>query len=556
MRKLSSTTHGLEIQFGQLRKAVRVDKALDVAFALLFQDFVDSDENAGFFDVAKRVVDGGAKHAHRGRKTHVGAHQRRDVEAALAHGAVENLVVGAEIVFDEELSQLFFGRFEQYRIGHRDEAVAVAEMTLEKIEYHVARLTVEARIHGHFPEEVFQIGDHHREGTQAVPKIVERVETLGEIVGALVLEGDERAAELYGLREKILDEIIGEMKHVAGGQVGLSVGAERDVGSRQEAIAAQDFAGIGIPHHQLIVGFLARVEFVEVKGFSGTAAAGTKGDFAQTTDFAHHVRGIVVRDDVDLVAGLVGLAELTFGGELLQQEVARYRGDDFFHCREFMRGLHAPTGRWSLKYQGEWDGVRSIGEPIDQFAHVGCPGDGTTCRRELLPRNGLSDDNAEMAAAMAIEFVHEVEHGEIEADAEPLAPCGQPIEPIGIATLEINGHNVAMRFHTLRDKGFGPRDVLDFSVDATRTETGGEHDDVLVAGESGTDALREFTPFAAGLVDGHDERCDSGKVHQEVVGQIAHALVVMPAEDGTKHHTVGAAEGVIGDEGETAAVGI
>ena len=60
MRKLSSTTHGLEIQFGQLRKAVRVDKALDVAFALLFQDFVDSDENAGFFDVAKRVVDGGA----------------------------------------------------------------------------------------------------------------------------------------------------------------------------------------------------------------------------------------------------------------------------------------------------------------------------------------------------------------------------------------------------------------------------------------------------------------------------------------------------------------
>ena len=113
-----------------------------------------------------------------------------------------------------------------------------------------------------------------------------------------------------------------------------------------------------------------------------------------------------------------------------------------------------------------------------------------------------------------------------------------------------------MGFHTLRDKGFGPRDVLDFSVDATRTETGGEHDDVLVPGESGTDALREFAPFATGFVDGHDERCDSGNVHQEVVGQIAHALVVMPAEDGTKHHTVGAAEGVIGDEGETAAVGI
>ena len=341
----SSATHGLEKQFGQLREAFRIDIAFDVALTLLFQDLVDGYENAGFFDVAKCVVDGRAEHPHGGRKAHVGAHERRDVEAALANGTVENLVVGAEIVFDEELAELFFRRFEQYGVGHCDESVAVAEMALEKIEYHVARLTVEAWIHGHFPEEVFQIGDHHREGAQAVPKIVEGIETLGEIVGALVLEGDERAAELYGLREEILDEIIGEMKHVAGGQVGLSVGAERDVRSRQKAIAAQDFTGVRIPHHQLIVGFLARVEFVEVKGFSGTAAGGAKGDFAQTTDFAHHMRGIVVRDDVDLVAGLVGLAELTFGGELLQQEVARYRGDDFFHCREFMRGLHAPTGR-------------------------------------------------------------------------------------------------------------------------------------------------------------------------------------------------------------------
>ena len=112
MRKLSSATHGFEIQFGQLRKAVRVDEALNVPFALLFQDFVDGDENAGFFDVAERVVDGGAEHTHGGRKAHVGAHERRDVESTLSHGTVENLVVGAEIVFDEELAELFFGRFE------------------------------------------------------------------------------------------------------------------------------------------------------------------------------------------------------------------------------------------------------------------------------------------------------------------------------------------------------------------------------------------------------------------------------------------------------------
>ena len=166
---------------------VRVDKALDMAFALLFQDFVDGDENAGFFDVAKRVVDGCAEHAHGGRKAHIGAHERRDVDSTLANRAVENLVVGAEIVFNEEITKLFFGCFEQYGVGNGDEAVAIAEMALEELENHVTCLAVEARIHGHFREEVFQIGDHHRKGAQAVPKIVERVETLGEIVGALVL---------------------------------------------------------------------------------------------------------------------------------------------------------------------------------------------------------------------------------------------------------------------------------------------------------------------------------------------------------------------------------
>ena len=264
MRKLSSTTHGFEIQFGQLREAVRIDVALDVAFALLFQDFVDGDENAGFFDVAERVVDGGAEHAHGGRKTHVRADKRRDVEAALAHGAIENLVVGAEIIFDEELAKLFFGRFEQYGVGNSDEAVAIAEMALEEIEDHITCLAVEARIHGHLPEEVFQIGDHHRECTQAVPQVVEGIEAFGQLVGALVLEGDERTTEFDGLRQEVLDEIVGETEHVSGGQIRLSVGAEGDVGGRQEAVAAQDFAGIGVPHHELVVRFFAGVEFVEI----------------------------------------------------------------------------------------------------------------------------------------------------------------------------------------------------------------------------------------------------------------------------------------------------
>ena len=54
-----SATHGLEKQFGQLRERVGINVAFDVALALLFQDLVDGNEDARFFDVAKRVVDGG-----------------------------------------------------------------------------------------------------------------------------------------------------------------------------------------------------------------------------------------------------------------------------------------------------------------------------------------------------------------------------------------------------------------------------------------------------------------------------------------------------------------
>ena len=322
-----------------------------MAFALLFQDFVDGDENAGFFDVAERVVDGRAEYAHGGRKTHVRADKRRDVETALAHGTVKNLIVGAEIVFDKELAELFFGRFEQYGVRHSDEAVAIAEMALEEIENHVARLAVEARIHGHLPEEVFQIGDHHCEGAQAVPQVVEGIEAFGELLGALILEGDERTAEFDGLRQEVLDEIVGETEHVSGGQIRLSVGAEGDVGGRQEAVAAQDFAGIGVPHHELVVRFLAGVEFVEIYSFSGSPAGCTKGDFAQTSDFAHHVRCVVVGDDIDLVAGLVGLAEFALGRQLLQQQVTRYRCYDFFHFQIDFESSFTTTQAVKEKWQ-------------------------------------------------------------------------------------------------------------------------------------------------------------------------------------------------------------
>ena len=75
---------------------VLLDEGVDVADALLLEDLLDGDEDAGLLDVAEAVVDGGAEELHRGREAHVGVHQRRDVVAQLADLGVEDAVVFLE----------------------------------------------------------------------------------------------------------------------------------------------------------------------------------------------------------------------------------------------------------------------------------------------------------------------------------------------------------------------------------------------------------------------------------------------------------------------------
>lgn len=65
----------------------------DVAFLLLLEYLVDGEEYACLLDIAKFVVDSGAKHFHRGRQAHVGVDHGRNVVAVGAYGCVEYLVV-------------------------------------------------------------------------------------------------------------------------------------------------------------------------------------------------------------------------------------------------------------------------------------------------------------------------------------------------------------------------------------------------------------------------------------------------------------------------------
>ena len=313
------------------REGVGVNVAFDVALAFVLQYLVDGNEDAGLFDLAEVFVDGGAEHAHRGRKIHVGIDERRDVEAALAHRLVEHFVVGAEVVFHKEAAEFVFGHFGEDGMHSSDQSVAVAEVSFEEVQYHVARLSVEGGIHGHLPKEVFQAGDDDGERTQSVPKVVEGVEALSQIARTLVFEGDERAPEFDGLRKKVFDEVVGKLKHVARGQTWLPIVLEADVARGEETIASQDFFGIGIPDDELIVGVLAGVELIEVERKSCASPGSAEGDFAQAPDFAHHVGGVVMGDDVNLVAGLVGLAQFEFGSEFGFEQSPTDGSDDFLH---------------------------------------------------------------------------------------------------------------------------------------------------------------------------------------------------------------------------------
>ena len=93
-----------------------VDKRVDMAHALLFKYLVNSNQDACFLNIAKAIVDGGAKKLHGGRQAHVGINQRRNVVAQLTYLAVQDAIVGLEVVFAKQLLQFGLRRFNLQRL--------------------------------------------------------------------------------------------------------------------------------------------------------------------------------------------------------------------------------------------------------------------------------------------------------------------------------------------------------------------------------------------------------------------------------------------------------
>ena len=111
-----------------------------MAHALLFENLVYGYEYAGFLHVAEPVVDCRAEEFHRWAEVHVGIDEGRDVVAHLAYLAVQNPVVGTEIVFAEEFLELLGVCLYLERLHRDDEVFLVVEVFLEEIENHVSSL--------------------------------------------------------------------------------------------------------------------------------------------------------------------------------------------------------------------------------------------------------------------------------------------------------------------------------------------------------------------------------------------------------------------------------
>ena len=146
-----------------------VDKRVDMAHALLFKYLVNSNQDACFLNIAKAIVDGGAKKLHGGRQAHVGINQRRNVVAQLTYLAVQDAIVGLEVVFAEQLLQFGLRRFNLQRLHGDDEVLFIVEVFLQEEKNHVSTPTYIRGIHGHLAKEIFYVGLDNSEGTQAIP---------------------------------------------------------------------------------------------------------------------------------------------------------------------------------------------------------------------------------------------------------------------------------------------------------------------------------------------------------------------------------------------------
>lgn len=185
---------------------------------------------------------------------------------------------------------------------------------------------------------------------------------------------------------------------------------------------------------------------------------------------------------------------------------------------------------------------------------VGSPLESILGLVEGLPWDGLADSDFEGLAHIFVHLIDEKEHGYIELQLECLADIGNPVEPFRVLSTKVDGYYITVGLHTLADKGLLPGQVFDTALLFAATQSGREHQNVVVGMESSFHHGRKVTTLFARLVDGDGDWSQSWQVHEQVVDKVSEVTIVLTADDSSESDAVNTPERVVADEGVELAI--
>ena len=167
---------------------------------------------------------------------------------------------------------------------------------------------------------------------------------------------------------------------------------------------------------------------------------------------------------------------------------------------------------------------------------------------KCLPRNWFAYRDLELLVPVLEHLITEVQHGNVELYSQHLVYVGKTVEELGILTLEMYGHNIALRLYTLGYECLFPIDVADYALALAGTEAGREHDNVILTFKSGVYLLREIACLLACLVYGHPEFRKVRDIHEKVIDKKLYFPFIVRTKDVGQSKTILSAQRVIAHE--------
>ena len=205
-------------------------------------------------------------------------------------------------------------------------------MFAQEIEYHVAPTTVERGVHGHLSQEIFASWIDDRQGSEAIPQVIERKNRLGVLTHVLIVDRNKRTTELHGVGRIVVHKLIGEMEHVGHGHLRLPVVVDLPIIAEKIAVTTDDFLGLRVPNDELSAPIVHGVELVDVCRLSRSSTSCSESNLSEPSYLLHHVGRVLGRNHINLVVALVCCPQFTLMGQLsLEQILADWLTNLFFH---------------------------------------------------------------------------------------------------------------------------------------------------------------------------------------------------------------------------------